>query len=145
MLLFQYIICYALCNFCFTLLKNLTLRIFMRQLILTAVFGSCSTNSLTLQPIRRLSVEGSGNLRDQLAERSPAKKFSDDVVFLPELKALLAHPWRSRKEQLHPCSHSKATAGLDQGACSCTEKQISAAWGVAVHFFRQLIHLLGKL
>lgn len=84
------------------------------------------------------------NLKDQLADRSPAKTDSDDAVFLPELKAFLAHPWRSRKEQLHPRSHSKATAGLDQGACSCAEKQISAALGVAVHFFRQLVHLLGK-
>lgn len=84
-------------------------------------------------------------LAGQLAERRPAKKFSDDVVSSPELKALLAHPWRGRKEELHPSSHSKATAGLDQGACSCAEKQTSAAWGVAVHFFRQLVHLPEKL
>lgn len=47
------------------------------------------------------------NFADQLAERrSPGKKFSDGV------KALLAHPWRKRKKQLQPSSHSKAPAGL---------------------------------
>lgn len=37
-LLFQYVICYALFNFCFTLLKILTLPIFIRRLPVTAVW-----------------------------------------------------------------------------------------------------------
>lgn len=85
------------------------------------------------------------NLEDQLVETRPAKKFSDDIMLSPELKALPVHLWRSRKEKLHPCSHSKATAGLDHRACSCAEKQSSAACGLAVHFSRQLVPLPEKV
>lgn len=76
--------------------------------------------SLIYKPTRCFLLEVSVNLVYQLAEKgSPTKKFSDGV------KALLAHLWRKRKEQLHFCSHSEASSGSDQGACSCAEKQTS--------------------
>lgn len=116
MLLFQYIICYALLHF--SLLKNLPLCVFMRQLLITAVwhlFNKCS----------HLSGEGSENLEDQLLETRPTKTFSDNTMLSPELKALLVHLWRSRKEKLHSCASSKATAGLDHSCLQlCRETNL---------------------
>lgn len=112
MLLFQCIICYALLHF--SLLKDIPLCVFMRQLLIPAVwhlFNKCS----------HLSGEGSVNLEDQLLETRPAKTFSDNTMLSPELKALLVHLWRSRKEKLH----SKATAGLDHSCLQlCRETNL---------------------
>lgn len=73
------------------------------------------------------------NLLYHLAERgSPTKKFSDGV------KALLARPWRKRKEQQHLRSHSKATSGSDQGAAAVQRNKAQSV-GTAVQ--RQLVHL----
>lgn len=146
MLLFQCIIFYALLNF--SLLKNLPLCMFMRQLLITAVwhlFNKC-TDFATSQtsPRRGICEPFYIKKEDQLVETRIAKKFSDDM-FSPEVNALLVHLWRSRREKLHPCSHSKATAGLDHRACSCAEKQTSAACRLAVQFSRQLVHLPEKL
>lgn len=130
MLLFQYIICYALLNL--SLLKNLLLCIFMRQLLIVAVwhlFNKCTEIAASQTFLSR------GNLEDQLLETRPAKKFSYDIMLLPELKALLVHLWRSREEKLHPCSHSKATAGLDQQSLQlCRETNLCSLWAGSALF-----------